>query len=613
MRGFQQKKVKIDGELRPALEAFDLHSAASGGAFPSMVYHYAQYTTSDELLDAAGNSDPSKITMEDLEKIPEKSLFTKYTTKLDPSILIAVLYTAVFGAPSLWPLVESFHFLQPHGIAMGTKMSDAKIRDDVKSTPIFTTSMIGPSDAFPNYVYEYMNRGFMNEFKNEYKNHLEKFKYFSNEHFLMNNDYVLELAEKHNYHIPLPAFITDQGLNVPFAHDIVMNFDDVENKTANAVEFKPVDATFAELQSTSDPFTLEKTLAMATDVMIIFNFLSKFPPNLQNPISVAIPTADGGKREMTFSDGGYNDFVGIPPLVQKKTKKIISIWNPSAATSSRVDQGPAFASMVPNMVDQFGQFFGLLTNWNTGFHFTAGKGTDFAGQCFTNYIFNMLGSDGENHLVKLTENMLSLQAAGEPMITTLKNVEVVDNPFWGIEGGWTLEITIIFGLGVPKKFAERIPDGIVTPPLGKDIVEDGYFTNEEFSFVPQVNPAPKGAVNITLPIPGTKETIEFPSYTVGYDLPTKAARMTQIMNSWIIDRAWDGLIGDDGKEKFGGFRKLFEGDQDNTSSAKNIYVTDQECATEDQCKMSRSAPKATKAPKSSTKASSSSKSKAAKV
>jgi len=40
----------------------------------------------------------------------------------------------------------------------------------------------------------------------------------------------------------------------------------------------------------------------------------------------------------------------------------------------------------------------------------------------------------------------------------------------------------------------------------------------------------------------------------------KEARMTQIMNSWIIGRAWDGLKGADGEVKFEGFKKLFEED-----------------------------------------------------
>lgn len=100
--------------------------------------------------------------------------------------------------------------------------------------------------------------------------------------------------------------------------------------------------------------------------------------------------------------------------------------------------------------------------------------------------------------------------------------------------------------------------------------------------------------------------IEFPSYSVGYDLPTKATRTTQIINGWKIDITRNGLIsiGDDGEEKFSSFWKLFEGDHDGNSSAKLFDITDQDdsrkCATEDQCMIS-SAAKATKVSKPTTK------------
>ena len=49
--------------------------------FLHLVY-YAQDTTSDEILDTSGssNSDPSKITLNDLENIPEKSMSKPYAS-----------------------------------------------------------------------------------------------------------------------------------------------------------------------------------------------------------------------------------------------------------------------------------------------------------------------------------------------------------------------------------------------------------------------------------------------------------------------------------------------------------------------------------------------------
>ena len=143
------------------------------------------------------------------------------------------------------------------------------------------------------------------------------------------------------------------------------------------------------------------------------------------------------------------------------------------------------------------------------------------------------------------------------MITTLEGLEVIENKLYGIEGGWTLDLTIIMMIGVPQKFAELIPPGIAPPPIGKNMTENGFFTNEEFASVPNVEPVAPGG-NYTYTFPGTDQTIELPLPSIGRQLPLKAARMTQVLNSWVVERAWDGLIGSDGEVKFGGFRKLLQ-------------------------------------------------------
>ena len=79
MRGFQQKKVKIDGEERPSMERFDYISSIGGGNIPVIQFAYAQGTSSDELLDTDGINDPTEITYEDLDEVSEKSLFYSYT------------------------------------------------------------------------------------------------------------------------------------------------------------------------------------------------------------------------------------------------------------------------------------------------------------------------------------------------------------------------------------------------------------------------------------------------------------------------------------------------------------------------------------------------------
>ena len=114
------------------------------------------------------------------------------------------------------------------------------------------------------------------------------------------------------------------------------------------------------------------------------------------------------------------------------------------------------------------------------------------------------------------------------------------------------------------KFVEQVPEGIVTPPIGKNVTEKryglNYFTNEDFKTVPNVAPEAVSIEDISLPIPFTNETVEFKFPNLGQNLPVKEARMTQILNSWIIGHAWDNeLKGADGEVKFEGFKKILEG------------------------------------------------------
>ena len=66
----------------------------------------------------------------------------------------------------------------------------------------------------------------------------------------------------------------------------------------------------------------------------------------------------------------------------------------------------------------------------------------------------------------------------------------------------------------------------------------------------------RGNVVIDLPLLNFTRTLPLRDFNLG----TKETRMTEILSSWMIEHAWDGLVGDDGEVKFKGFRKIFEED-----------------------------------------------------
>jgi hypothetical protein len=564
MRGFQQKKVWVDDKEIPAMDKIDFTSALSGGNFPSILYAYAKDTTSDELLDVDGIIYPNKMTTQELENIPEKSIFNRLVTSLVPSIVIALISAILLGA-NFWSTAMYFHMLQPMGIGPKEPMNTLR-REDAKPTPIATMSMVGPLELWSDYLYFQMFNTFVpveNIMNTRFYQNIEAtFSTVAEEAYngtfsmLPDVSYMWQMASKSDFQIPVYAYVTPDEFNIPmYKHH--MKFDPIVNMTtAEPVNFEPVFAKPNDVQPESEgPFTVTKALAASTNAVAIFADI--FPPELEQlktivngPITINIPTADDdhqemepssindiprvddNHREMVVSDGGYNDGTGIPALVQKKVRKIIC--TPFSSGNESLFQNQASLSAI-----NVGSFFGV----------SIGDGP----ADLRNHMFD-LNSNGEDQFDKLFYNIQSLYEAGEPMITTLKDLDVIENPFYGIEGGYKVDLTFIFLFGVPKKFAETLPDDIAPPPAGMNKTNEfGYFTNPDFSTVP----------NMFTTTPTSK--INIPELGLDLDLPipdfaqeTKATKMSYTLTSWMVTHAWDGLWGADGEMKFEGFAEIFE-------------------------------------------------------
>ena len=544
----------IDGTERPSLEVFDYISGSSGGNLASFLYHFARDTTTDELLDVAGVTDPAQITTEILETIPEKSMFKPFASSMMESLAQSMLMTAVFG-DLIWPTFLSLQVLDNFGIDAGTLMKDIRIRSDVKSTPLLVTSMVGPTDFYPEWTFEHQAKSVIQEFQLEGPSNLERVSVFGFPLFLQDNEYLFDLVKKYGYLIPIPAFGSHEELTMPSKISDEMKFDPVEgHEYAELLSFEPFVANYDELSTYLNPFTVEKLLGLGTDLLAIMMpyFRATLPfimPFIQTPSTVTIPTADGVKQEMAFSDGGYNDFTGVIALVHKKVRNIISILGPT-------DISPGF-DLGLSLFTTYGRFFGLVEG-----------GTETHDAWIFNHIFD-LNSNEENQYEKLIINLESLREAGEPMITTLKNIAVVDNPFHGIEGGWEVDLTVIVMMGVPTMFSEQVPNDVAPPPAGRNFTEGGFFTNEELAHVPNI-PTTGRDGRLFYEIPALNLTIDEDVPNLGFDLPPKAARMSHILASWAIDRAWDGLTNAKGELLFEGFSSLMGEQQAEPMEA--VYV-----------------------------------------
>ena len=243
-------------------------------------------------------SHPSEITMEELSFTPTKSIFRRFTTPFIPSVLIATLQSQFFGGP-LWPNIIYNHFLSSFGIAKNTLMTDANIRNEVKSKPIVETTMLGPSAIHPNWTDTLLNRAILNEFNEKASSIFEKVEneemydlidlptiYNLNEdevtfldgqgintsptYYLLDNNYMLSLAEKHDFKMAIPVFGTDKDFHIPLTPTDgkgTLIYDEVDGIVTDPIDFEgPMVSTYKNLASESTPFTLENLLGMGTDV-----------------------------------------------------------------------------------------------------------------------------------------------------------------------------------------------------------------------------------------------------------------------------------------------------------------------------------------------------------
>uniref|UniRef100_A0A7S1FYE6 PNPLA domain-containing protein n=1 Tax=Corethron hystrix TaxID=216773 RepID=A0A7S1FYE6_9STRA len=569
MRGFQQQYVAIDGEThpQPALNKFKYVSGLSGGNLPSIMNAYAQDATTDEMFDVNGLRDPSEITARELDTLAEKSIFKTLATSVVP-FMPASLKDALVGGEDFFTEVVYGCCLEPHGIKHDAPLSS--MRDEVKYTPIVETAMVGPAELFPNFMFFAMNVAFGNANVANVAELMDVAE--EGMRFTLNDNAIMwQNAEAAGHQIPIPAFITPEKFSIPHLSSR-WEYDSVGNKQAEPIDFTPVYSNPNELQPGSEgEYTVKKMLAMSTNLMSLMTYdvydENTDPGYILNTVNAPmlqdIPMANGRKRSMAFTDGGFVDFSGIPALVKMGANKIVV---------------PIFTTMKPEDIAKMGgpeivlfysvaRFFGILQSPIANLEYDYFD-FSYAGG-YTSMLFNPNSND-EDQMAKLERKIRALYAAGGPVVVTLDDLEVVDNPFWGIEGGGKVDLTIMAVMDVPPKFSEQIDPAAVPPPPGKAMTENRYFTNPEYADVP------------ILASYGNYFQIDFPNLNITHTTPLplelavskKGCKMTEILVSWMVREAWDGLVGSDGEELFSGFSYIFGEEVDTTQSQSEVMASD---------------------------------------
>ena len=561
MRAFQQQMIQVqtlvDGEEesqeRPAMEGFDYISGLSGGIVPTVLYAYAQNVDTHELLDAKHViQDPSQITERSLNRdLHRKSMHRQLTRSVVTHLIPKALYTGVEAlmnkfrsdsekkyswATAMFTMATSSALLQPFGIKTNrffgtveerkaTRIKKMIVpRDDVKAEILINFVMAGKAGDLSGVEF---TKCFL-----ETRDIAEAHGLIGK--FMSPLDVRAVLKETNNVtFVPFTASCTEVGTH----YSLLMN---------------PSSGALDSLQGFSkhrdwgvdkdNHFSLELALAMGTNFLSItaidaipkakrdFKKVQFFNKMFSQKRRVKV---GGEEMDLLFVDGGLVDGLGVPALVQRKTRHIISsIW----------PHGPErkYSELYNATKDKPTLNEWLMSTTKLGLSDVAAYFGFYKGErTLLNHIFD----DGEFHLQQLRTNLDALYAAGKPLITTLKDIKVIDNPYWGTEAGQLVDLTIIY-YTVPTDFANQISHEAVPPPEGEPMFKDGSFTNKHFKDFPNF----AGLANF-----------ETKTKTWGLikqaNLSKKQVNMMNYLASWMINESWDG-IKVDGIELFGGFRDI---------------------------------------------------------
>ncbi|GFH50323.1 hypothetical protein CTEN210_06799 [Chaetoceros tenuissimus] len=221
-----------------------------------------------------------------------------------------------------------------------------------------------------------------------------------------------------------------------------------------------------------------------------------------------INIGDDFKGTMMMADGGTNDLLGILPVIQEGScNKIISIFNfnkhppycdITTPYSTIFDKAPCLDENDPKLEKYFEEWLKMISPF-------------FA--CYFGFFEN--------------DDCIEFPLHGwEPLIYTLKDLETIDNPFWGIKAGRKIEITMIY-YHMPKNFSSKLPQELNTMTrTGR--LDTG---DEDLDCVP-----------------------ELPWSNTGYN--ENQINMMNALGNWMVLRAWEGLKGHSGEEVFKGFSKI---------------------------------------------------------
>jgi hypothetical protein len=183
-----------------------------------------------------------------------------------------------------------------------------------------------------------------------------------------------------------------------------------------------------------------------------------------NPQVVAWPVLDQSiqpgpqsARRYEYGDGGELDNSGLCALLQRGARKVVWIASAYQELSTTYDYAGATAATfdpdAANVVIQVQSIFGYNSD-SLGYHHTH------------NQVFS------KDRLLDVVRTLVALRDGGSPALCRF-TCEVLPNTWWGISGGFEVDVLLIY-LDSSSKFEASLPDD-TKAELAKQT--DGAFAN----------------------------------------------------------------------------------------------------------------------------------------
>ena len=201
---------------------------------------------------------------------------------------------------------------------------------------------------------------------------------------------------------------------------------------------------------------------------LLVNRALNVPMSVPRPLLVSAPTclhAAAAHTPMAFTDGGQLDTSGVLALLAKGVRKVVSMQTGGTPYRTLVQCGGDLTLGVePGLMALFGL-------WR--------EGQDPASVVTQSAVFPI------GAYLELRRQLDACKAAGLPLVASLRGLEVVANPFHGVQSGWRVDL-LVWYIDAPKAWTDAVPQCKDVGPIESEfpiISAFGLYSNETVNLI----------------------------------------------------------------------------------------------------------------------------------